>query len=105
MREKIETLDTNKNIFWALSMLLFTLLLLYGYFLNGTIQNIVRRQKAVSHAAGISAEISSLESKTFALKDNLTLEKATILGLLPVTNPIFITRSTLSKSLSINIIR
>lgn len=93
-----------KLLFWGAAFMLVFCFVSYGYFLNKTVHNVVGRQQAGREIAQLGSDVGELESKYITLKDAITLDLAYSLGFQSVTNPVFISRTALSKSLSINTI-
>ncbi len=83
-------------------MLLVVSVCSYGYLLNKTIHNVVARQRSGELVASLGGKVGELESRYITLKDSVTLDLANSLGFQSVQNPVFISRTALSKALSIN---
>ncbi|MDD5050429.1 MAG: hypothetical protein PHV93_01650 [Candidatus Pacebacteria bacterium] len=91
-----------KLLFASALLLLVGFVCSYVYFLNDTIHNVVERQKAETRIASIRGAVGELESRYIVLKDSITLDLASSLGFQTVQNPVFISRTALSKALSVN---
>ncbi|MDD5068026.1 MAG: hypothetical protein PHS53_01065 [Candidatus Pacebacteria bacterium] len=103
MRSNVEKFNHyQKLFFWGAFLLLVVSVCSYVYFLNGTIRNVVERQKAETRIASIRGAVGELESRYIVLKDSITLDLASSLGFQTVQNPVFISRTALSKALSVN---
>ncbi|MDD4988802.1 MAG: hypothetical protein PHV42_00010 [Candidatus Pacebacteria bacterium] len=103
MRNNIEKfIHYQKLFFWGAAFLLLVLLCSYAYLLNHTIRNVVERQKSGERIASLSSGVGELESRYITLKDSITLDLASSLGFQTVQNPVFISRTALSKALSLN---
>ncbi len=98
--EKID--HYQKLFFWSMLSLLVVSLCSYVYFLNETVHNVVQRQQSGRHIAELGGGVGELESRYITLKDSITLDLASSLGFQTVQNPVFISRTSLSKALSIN---
>jgi len=80
--EIAKTGKIEKKIFYILIAILFILFMFYGYFVNQTIHNIVKRESMESEIKVINSNISELELKYLSIKNNLTLDYAYSIGFL-----------------------
>ena len=90
-----------KAIFWSGLFCVSLLLVLYGYFLNSAIHNVVNREKAENKVAEISSKIGELEYQYIALKNGITSDLAYSLGFETLSNPTFIAVRAPTKGLSL----
>ena len=67
--------------------------LLYGYFLNQTVRNVVARKAVENEINVLSTKIGELEAQYIALKENVTIEEAGANGLVAVEKPQYISRA------------
>lgn len=77
----LATLDMpHRRIFWGLCAGIVTMLLLYGYFLNMAIVNVVERRSAISEAANVTSRSASLEARYNTLQSKITYQYARNVG-------------------------
>ena len=92
----------NTSLFFGATSFLAVLICSYVFFVNYAVLNIVKREKVEVQIADINSKLTETESKYIALKNGITLDLAYSLGFQTVQSPIFISRSSLSKALSVN---
>jgi hypothetical protein len=103
MRKNVEQIANQKtSLFFGASSLLVVLLCSYVFFLNSAVRNVVQREKFAIKIAEINSKLSDTESNYIVLKNGITLDLAYSLGFQTVQNPVFVSRSSLSKALSVN---
>jgi outer membrane murein-binding lipoprotein Lpp len=98
---KTATIQSNKKIFLILVFSIAISILLYMYFINRAVMNIVEREKLSSEINSLQAHVAELESNYAALKSTVTLSTAYSLGFREVSAVQFIERRPLS-SVSLN---
>jgi hypothetical protein len=87
-------------LFWMFAALVVTLFGLYIYFINATVFNVVTREKLETHIADLNTHVSEIEIENIALKNSITLDRATALGFTESRDTIFVSRT--SRNLSYN---
>jgi ABC-type Na+ efflux pump permease subunit len=97
---KLDSLE--KRVFSALSMSIIVVLVLYGYFVNETVFNIVSRKSLEAEIATLNSDIGALELNYIARKNNVTLEYAYAKGFKDVTSTTYVARTTDSAALTLN---
>lgn len=91
-----------ETIFWTLVGIIFSLALLYGYFVNVTIFNVADRSKIESNITQLSSSLGEMEFEYLSLKGAVTIEKAYELGFHNVESTHFVSRDVTGKGLSFN---
>lgn len=87
---------------WVLTVAFVVLLGLYGYFVNGTIMNIVATKGMQSKIADLTSTVGDLEASYISAKSSLTLAYAESLGFAPSKTPsVYIAQKT-SGTLTFN---
>jgi len=74
-----------KKAFLVLAGLIVSLLVLYVYFVNQTVWNIVSRQDLTKSINTISSDVATLESTYMTLSSSLTIDHAYALGFKDIT--------------------
>ncbi len=92
-----------RKIFWVFFAFLVIFAILYGYFVNQTILNIVERRGMENKIVILESEISEFEFDYISLKNNINLDYAYSVGFKDVSNIKFASRKLPSQSLSINL--
>ena len=92
----------NKLIIWTLIGLIFTVLFLYGYFVNAAILHVAASQKIDKNISTLTSTSENLETQYMAIETSLTLPLAYSLGFNDAGNPIFISQNPTGKFLSLN---
>src|SRR3989338_1588607 len=75
--------------------------LLYAYFVNKAIFQVVQTKHLISHNRTVSSDLNLLEQQYLGLQNTATLEKAHTLGLSETGTPLFISRKSLGKGISL----
>ncbi len=88
--------------FYTLAVLLSITMVLYGYFLNKTINAVVFVSDNQKHMSDVRSELSTLESEYLTTKDTLTMEKAKTLGFIEAPVPTYVKASLSSMALTLN---
>ncbi len=88
-------------VFWLLASLAAAMLVLYFYFLTGSVFNIASRSSAESKISALKTGVSELESNYLSAIGGLDMEKAGNLGLKEFNKPIFASLDT-GEKLSFN---
>lgn len=91
-----------KFIINAMFSLAVFLLLLYAYFLNSAVLNVVERSKAEREAVALRSKVAELEVKYISLKDRITLNFAYEAGFEDILKTHFVARKSFGKVLSLN---
>ena len=74
-----------KKAFLVLSGLIVSLLVLYVYFVNQTVWNIVSRQDLTKSINTVSSQVATLEASYMSLSSSLTIDHAYDLGFKDIT--------------------
>jgi len=101
---KTVTAHYDKKIFLILVSSIFFFILLYMYFINAAVLNVVEREKLSGEINLLQANVAALESEYAVLRGQITLPTAYSLGFKEVSAAQFIERQPLS-SVSLNTIR
>ncbi|MEY4602225.1 MAG: hypothetical protein RL292_166 [Candidatus Parcubacteria bacterium] len=89
-------LRDEKNIFWALSGIIFFSAIFYIYCITTTIHNVVARERIETESSELALSIGQKEFDLIGLKNNITLARAQNLGFSEVQNKVFITPHSVS---------
>ena len=75
MRRKVAQLNNSfeKEIFWGLLSILVVMSLLYAYFVNSTVLNIVERKSINNEIIVLSSHVSEMESEYFDLSNKICI--------------------------------
>jgi len=90
-----------KLCFWCLVICFVFCFASYGYFVRGSIVNIVARQSMEAELSSLSSKVSDLESQYIKAKNSITPELAVSLGFVAPSVQKFVTRDTKSFGLSL----
>jgi hypothetical protein len=85
-----ESANKGKLLFYTLSMLVVGLILMYAFFVNQTILNVVERRDFQRDIAILSTKVGGLETEYIQKKNGITLEYAYTLGFYNVEEPNYI---------------
>lgn len=96
MNTYTNTLRDEKNIFWALSGVIFFSAIIYIYCITTTIHNVVARERIETESSELALSIGQKEFDLIGLKNNITLARAQNLGFSEVENKTFITHQSVS---------
>lgn len=99
-RSKAKVLFSTQHIFWLLVSLIAFFVFFYAYFINATVLNTVSLQNSEEEIVDTRSEISQLEFALIEENKNFTKEFATNLGLVEISDTVFIARN--SAKLSFN---
>lgn len=94
LRSYFNTIEKEKIAFSVLLVALLATALLYAYFVNQTVLNVVARKNIEENMTQTHARIGEMEFEYMKLKESLTIEKAFALGLEVNENKRFVSRST-----------
>lgn len=97
MVEKILELNNEKNIFWALSAILFLFIGFYIYFINATVHNVVLRQDLESEASQLTLMIGNQEFEYITKRNNITLALAHSMGFKDSNEKVFVSKKSGSQ--------
>ena len=73
-------------VFRTLGIVLFVLLCGYFYFVSASVLNIIARKEADTKSAVLQSSLAQMEQRYFALRDSVTPQEASSLGLSQVKN-------------------
>lgn len=104
MVEKIKNeIQDRRNIFWFLTIGIILSLGFYLYFLSNTVYTAVSRQQTEKSIAALENSLNTLESTYLKLKNAVTTELAQAKGFRDIVATKYISRTSLSKGLSLNV--
>ena len=92
------TQDLEKKLFWSLIAMLVLMLVMYVFFVNATVMNIVGRQTAERAASSVNSHISDLESQYLALASGITPEYAHSIGFAETKTEAYATRKVFTMA-------
>ncbi|HJN62977.1 MAG TPA: hypothetical protein QGH03_01970 [Candidatus Paceibacterota bacterium] len=99
------TIPSNPNLERKLIIFLFVGIVVlgisYGYFVKQTIVNVVSRQNVEEEMGDLGSRVSNLEVRYIELKNKIDLDFAYSLGYKDVSEVKFVSRSELSKTLTL----
>jgi len=87
-----------KQIIWLMAGTFLAVVLLYGYFVNAAILNIVTRQHAAEELQGLQSVVADLESRYSTLRGEVTRERARVLGFVEPKNQTFTSEKRLVRA-------
>lgn len=90
-----------KNIFWFLTIILSSLLVLYFCFITQTIVNTASYKSTEKKITILDSSISELESQYISLKRNIDSNMAKELGYVEVATIKFIDKNSINQTLSL----
>ena len=70
-----------RAVFRTFGVILFVLLCSYFYFVSASVLNIIARKEADTKSVTLQSSIAQMEQRYFALRDSVTPQEATLLGL------------------------
>lgn len=70
-----------RTVFRTFGIILFVLLCSYFYFVSASVLNIIARKEADTKSASLQTSVAQMEQRYFALRDSVTPQEATSLGL------------------------
>ena len=94
----LHAIDREKQIVWLMAGVLFASILFYGYFVNGTILNIVSRQQSSEELKSVQSLVSDLEFRYSTLRGNITREHARALGFVEPKKQTFVSEKRLVQA-------
>ena len=100
--KNIFSLFSAKVLFFMLASVLLSLFVMYGVLINKTIMNVVARQNSEKEIASLSSTVGDLEFQYMNLKSGITLELAHAKGFEDVVPSHFLSRASVSKTLTYN---
>lgn len=96
MTEKIIQLNTEKNIFWTLTGILFLCVCFYMYSIQITVRNVVLREELQSKIFILSFSVSESEFQYISAQNAVTLPLAYSMGFKDVQDKVYIHGGTSS---------
>ncbi len=103
--KKINVVQLERNFFWGLLITLIFSVILYSFFVNQIVLNIVERENLENDIVALSSKISGFEFNYIALKNDIDIDYAHSIGFVDVKNVKFASRRLPTTALSINIDR
>jgi len=102
IRNQIENIEyREKNIIRVLFSLFIILLVSYGFLVNASTMNGVRKQALNDKVSTLNSEINSLEFSYLNAKNAITLDLAINKGFVPVKNERYLAVSPVQNGLSL----
>ncbi len=99
-------IDNNKLVLMSLGVLLVSLFVLYSYFVNLSVLNVVERNNIEESIALTESKVSELESEYFTLIGDINMQNVLAYGLSEPENIKYAQRkSTEKKVVTLNDIR
>jgi hypothetical protein len=99
-KAKAKVFLSQNHIFWALVSLIAFFVFFYGYFINATVLNTVSLQNVEEEIVDTRSEISQIEFALIEENKNFTMEYAANIGLVDISDTVFIARNSASLSLN-----
>ncbi|OGD67910.1 hypothetical protein A3I18_02210 [Candidatus Campbellbacteria bacterium RIFCSPLOWO2_02_FULL_35_11] len=99
--ETINMKNTVRLIFWSVVSLLVLFSIMYAFFVKQTVINIVERENFENEIAVLNSEVSGLEFKYIALKNEVDMDYAHSVGFVDVKNMKFASRKLPAQNLSL----
>lgn len=94
-------LHKEKIAVWALGLMIASSFVLYMFFVNQAVLNVVAREEIENDLASLNAKVSELEFEYISLKNSITIKYAYDRGFKDVTDIAFAERSS-GSSFSLN---
>lgn len=91
---------TTKQLIMAAGITLLCGFILYIYLLSATVMHVVMRKEVGTDIKALHSEISQLESEYILAQHEVSRAIATLEGFVPITDKVFIDRSSNSLVLS-----
>lgn len=82
---------------------IFLCVISYIYFANSAVRSVTLLENSKPELEMLSARVSDLESRSLALEQKISIERAKTLGLSEVNNPLFLVKGDEREALSLNI--
>lgn len=102
MQKYVETIQNpERKAFFLLAAILLLLCAFYGYLLNTTIVRVVAREGAMGAISELDAKLSELEFSYIALQNSIDIKMAYDRNFVDAQAPIFISRESSGRSLSL----
>ncbi|MDO8492740.1 MAG: hypothetical protein Q7S34_03820 [bacterium] len=98
----ISLYEYQQKLFFALAGILVVTAMMYAYFLNKTIHDIVFVDENQKQMAEMRSGLSTLENEYLAKDKEMNLEKAHELGFINAGSSSYLSRGTLGSALSLN---
>jgi len=98
---KTARLYKEKILVWLLAITIVSSFILYVFFVNGAVLNVVAREELESNFADLNSKVSELEFQYISLKNSITIDYAYERGFYQVDQVAFAERMP-SASLSVN---
>ena len=86
---------------WLLGLTIVSSFILYMFFVNGAVLNVVAREEVENDLASLNAEVSELEFQYISLRNSITIDYAYDRGLQEAQNVAFAERGQ-GSSLTLN---
>lgn len=101
---KIEKIEyRNKKVFLILFSIFIFFIISYGFLLNSTMMNAVKRQNLEKEIKSLTTNVNSLEYKYLNIKSNITMDLAKSYGFVAISSNKFAAIDTSGKTLSLSI--
>lgn len=98
----IEKIDNHmKILFWSLIGAMAILVVLYGYFLNSAIANVIVRSQTEKSMSLLRTEMNDMETRYSSEKGRVTLDLASARGYEKAENVQFLSAATHARGLSL----
>jgi cell division protein FtsL len=105
MKAKIETLKEEKIMVVVAFWTVIFLSLVYVYFMNQTVFNVAKRANLEQEIVVRNSNISDLEFKIIALKNNIDIKLAYSLGYKDMKDPRYVSKTPATALLSFNTVQ
>lgn len=79
VQERVERMERPVTA-WALLAIIFALICVYAYFVNGAIVNAVLAKEMRTEISSLTSSVGTLEAQYLALKSDVNLEEALASG-------------------------
>ena len=100
MTQKIQQLNTKKNIFRALVAVAIVSAGMYLFFMNNAVFNALERERAGREISTVSAEVADMEQSYLSLKNNITLAVAYERGFKEVSHISYVSKDAMGDTVA-----
>ncbi len=105
MKAKIETFKDERVMVWTAVWIIVGLCLLYVYFMNQTVFNVAKRASLEQEMITRNSNISELEFKGIALRNNIDMQLAYSLGYKEIKDPRYVSKTPSTALVSFNTVQ
>lgn len=102
MKAKIESFKDERVMVWTAVWFIVGLAVLYVYFMNQTVFNVAKRASLEQEMVARNSNISDLEFKSIALRNDIDIKLAYSLGYKDIKDPRYVSKTPSTALVSFN---